>query len=85
MLKTLVKKSYKHEEEQYLELIKDLFENSAIENGRNGDTFCSIGSAMYFSLENNKIPILTTKKVAMKTCLKELLWFIKGQTNNKLL
>ena len=85
MLKTLVKKSYKHEEEQYLELIKDLFENSSIENGRNGDTFCSIGSAMYFSLENNKIPILTTKKVAMKTCLKELLWFIKGQTNNKLL
>ena len=85
MLKTLVKKSYKHEEEQYLELIKDLFENSSIENGRNGDTFCGIGSAMYFSLENNKIPILTTKKVAMKTCLKELLWFIKGQTNNKLL
>ena len=85
MLKTLVKKSYKHEEEQYLELIKDLFENSSIENGRNGDTFCAIGSAMYFSLENNKIPILTTKKVAMKTCLKELLWFIKGQTNNKLL
>ena len=85
MLKTLVKKNYKHEEEQYLELIKDLFENSSIENGRNGDTFCAIGSAMYFSLENNKIPILTTKKVAMKTCLKELLWFIKGQTNNKLL
>ena len=85
MLKTLVKKSYKHEEEQYLELIKDLFENSSIENGRNGNTFCAIGSAMYFSLENNKIPILTTKKVAMKTCLKELLWFIKGQTNNKLL
>ena len=85
MLKTLVKKSYKHEEEQYLQLIKDLFENSSIENGRNGDTFCDIGSAMYFSLENNKIPILTTKKVAMKTCLKELLWFIKGQTNNKLL
>ena len=85
MLKSLVKKSYKHEEEQYLQLIKDLFENSSIENGRNGDTFCAIGSAMYFSLENNKIPILTTKKVAMKTCLKELLWFIKGQTNNKLL
>ena len=74
MLKTLVKKSYKHEEEQYLELIKELFENSSIENARNGDTFCAIGSAMYFSLENNKIPILTTKKVAMKTCLKELLW-----------
>ena len=40
---------------------------------------------MYFSLENNKIPILTTKKVAVKTCIKELLWFLKGNTNNKLL
>uniref|UniRef100_A0AB39JCB0 thymidylate synthase n=1 Tax=Florenciella sp. virus SA2 TaxID=3240092 RepID=A0AB39JCB0_9VIRU len=39
---------------------------------------------MYFSLEDS-IPILTTKKVAIKTCLKELLWFIKGHTNNKLL
>ena len=73
MLKSLVKKSYKHEEEQYLQLIKDLFENSSIENGRNGDTFCAIGSAMYFSLENNKIPILTTKKVAMKLLIMKLI------------
>ena len=31
------------------------------------------------------MPILTTKKIAWKTCLKELLWFIKGDTNNKIL
>jgi thymidylate synthase len=40
---------------------------------------------MRFSLQNNLIPILTTKKTAWKTCLKELLWFISGKTNNKLL
>jgi thymidylate synthase len=40
---------------------------------------------MRFSLQNGKIPILTTKKVAWKTCLKELLWFIKGNTNNDIL
>ena len=40
---------------------------------------------MYFSLENNTIPILTTKKVAVKTCLKELLWFVKGLTDNNIL
>ena len=40
---------------------------------------------MRFSLKNGKIPILTTKKVAWKTCLKELLWFIRGETDNKIL
>ena len=73
MLKTLVQKAYDHEEKQYLSLIQDLLNEKSLEKGRNGETFCEIGSAMYFSLENNKIPILTTKKVAVKTCLKELL------------
>lgn len=40
---------------------------------------------MRFSLENNAIPILTTKKTAWKTCLKELLWFIRGETDNRIL
>jgi thymidylate synthase len=40
---------------------------------------------MRFSLRDSKIPILTTKKTAWKTCLKELLWFIRGKTNNNLL
>lgn len=86
MLKSLVQNAYSHEEEQYLTLIKDLLsEKASFETGRNGNTYCNIGSAMYFSLENNVIPILTTKKVAIKTCLKELLWFLRGNTDNKLL
>jgi thymidylate synthase len=40
---------------------------------------------MRFSLKDGSIPILTTKKTAWKTCLKELLWFVRGDTNNKLL
>jgi thymidylate synthase len=40
---------------------------------------------MRFSLENGTIPILTTKKTAWKSCLKELLWFIRGDTDNKIL
>jgi thymidylate synthase len=40
---------------------------------------------MRFDLTNGKITILTTKKTAWKTCLKELLWFIRGETDNKLL
>ena len=81
MLKSLVQKYYKHEEQQYLDLIYELLEKGSYEKGRNGETYCAIGNAMYFSLENKKIPILTTKKVAWKTCLKELLWFISGKTD----
>jgi thymidylate synthase len=40
---------------------------------------------MRFSLKDGKIPILTTKKTAWKTCLKELLWFIRGETDNRIL
>jgi|TARA_R110001599_G_scaffold132402_2_gene309123 thymidylate synthase len=86
MLKNTLKNTYdKHYEEQYIQLIKDIINEGTLEEGRNGKTYTVIGSSMYFSLENNIIPLLTTKKVAWKTCLKELLWFIKGQTNNKIL
>ena len=85
MLKNMIHQQKLHPEEQYLNLIKELLDEGNIERGRNGNTYCNIGSAMYFSLENNTIPILTTKKLAVKTCLKELLWFIRGQTNNELL
>jgi thymidylate synthase len=74
-----------HEEYQYLNLVHDIFEYGVIEKGRNGNTKSVFGSSMYFSLENGKIPILTTKKTAWKTCLKELLWFIHGDTNNEYL
>ena len=70
-----------HEEYQYLNLLKDLMEHGTLEEGRNGAVQTAVGAAMHFSLENGKIPILTTKKTAWKTCLKELLWFIKGETS----
>ena len=74
-----------HDENQYLNLIDDIIKEGEKVTGRNGTVYMVSGSAMHFSLENKKIPLLTTKKVALKTCLKELLWFIKGSTNNKLL
>ena len=74
-----------HEENQYLNLLDDILSTNSEFVGRNGKTLSIYGSAMRFSLENNSIPLITTKKVAWKTCLRELLWFIKGHTNNKLL
>ena len=70
----------KHEEYQYLNLLSDIMKEGTIETGRNGNTKCVYGAAMHFSLEGGRIPILTTKKTAWKTCLKELLWFISGNT-----
>jgi thymidylate synthase len=73
------------EEYQYIDLIKKIIDEGHWEEGRNGRTKSIFGHSMRFSLRNNKIPILTTKKTAWKTCLKELLWFIRGETDNKLL
>jgi thymidylate synthase len=73
------------EEQQYLNLLQKILERGTLENGRNGNTLSIFGESMRFSLENGKIPILTTKKTAWKTCLKELIWFIRGETDNKLL
>ena len=87
MLKTLIKQYLggRSEEYQYIDLLKDVLENGEMIKGRNGNVKTCVGSSMIFSLENDKIPILTTKKVAYKTCLKELLWFISGKTDNKIL
>lgn len=74
-----------HGEYQYLRLINDILDNGSMEEGRNGKAKTVFGAAMHFNLSDNTIPVLTTKKVAFKTCLKELLWFINGHTDNKLL
>ena len=76
---------YNHEEYQYLTLLDNILKNGTWEEGRNGNTKSIFGYSMRFSLANGQIPILTTKKTAWKTCLKELLWFIRGQTDNKIL
>lgn len=73
------------EEYQYLNIIEKILNDGTWEEGRNGRTKSIFGEMMRFSLTNGKIPILTTKKTAWKTCLRELLWFIRGETDNKIL
>lgn len=87
-LNTLKKREFEncvihHEENQYLNLIDDILNEGEFVEGRNGRTLTVFGSSMHFSLENNNLPLLTTKKVAWKTCLKELVWFINGSTDNE--
>lgn len=72
-------------EEQYLNLISDILKNGNLKETRNGKTISVFGRQMRFSLENGILPLLTTKRVPWKTVLRELLWFISGDTSNKTL
>jgi len=69
-------------ETQYLELIRHILDNGSKEEGRNGSTISSFGHMMRFSLRDGTLPLITTKRVAWKTCFRELMWFIRGQTDN---
>jgi thymidylate synthase len=71
------------EEQQYLDLIRDVLENGELELGRNGNTISSFGKMMRFSLKDGRLPLITTKQVAWKTCFRELMWFIRGKTDNR--
>ena len=85
LLSTKTREGLVHDENQYITLIEDIINENVNVCGRNGNVLMVTGSAMHFSLENGTIPLLTTKKVAQKTCLRELLWFISGSTNNETL
>ncbi len=69
----------------YLNLVRQIIKSGVKEVGRNGTTYTNVGAMLRFSLEDNKIPLMTTKKLAWRVCLKELLWFMNGDTNNKIL
>lgn len=72
-----------HPEQQYIQLIRDILEKGTMENGRNGNTKSLFGYSMRFSLKDGVIPLLTTKRVAWKTCFHELMWFVRGDTDNE--
>ena len=84
-LRTFSGGSVAHPEYQYLNLVKDIIDNGEKSEGRNGTTYHRLGTLMKFPLSKNTIPLLTTKKLAWRTCLKELLWFISGDTSNQTL
>lgn len=70
-------------ETQYINLLKKIL-NANPRQTRNSITLSSFGERLEFDI-SHYIPLLTTKKMAWKTIIKELLWFVRGDTDNKLL
>jgi thymidylate synthase len=69
------------EEQQYLELVREVLERGARKTDRTGTGTLSVfGRQLRFRLDET-FPLLTTKKLHLKSILYELLWFLRGDTN----
>lgn len=73
------------QEQKYLQLCRHVLEKGNKRVDRTGvGTISVFGSQLHFDISRT-VPLLTTKRVAWKHCIEELLWFLRGDTDAKIL
>lgn len=81
----LMAKYPKHPEMQYLEIIENVISTGKFKDDRTGTgIYTKFGHQMRYNLQHS-FPVLTTKDVFWRGVAEELLWFVRGETNAKLL
>lgn len=70
---------------QYLKLIRKVLRCPSVPNRTGIDARSNFGHQMKFCLRNDTLPIVTTKPMNFNIICKELLWFMRGNTNQKIL
>jgi thymidylate synthase len=72
-------------DKQYTDLLQDILDNGIIKQDRTGTGTLSVFGRQIRHKMSEGFPLLTTKKMAFKTIVTELLWFLRGDTNIKYL
>ncbi len=72
-------------EKDYLDLLQDILTNGVAKSDRTGTGTISVFGRQIRHKMSDGFPLLTTKKMAWKTIVTELLWFLRGDTNIKFL
>ena len=72
-------------DKQYQALLQDILDNGVVKKDRTGTGTLSVFGRQIRHKMSEGFPLLTTKKMAWKTMVTELLWFLRGDTNIKFL
>ena len=73
-------------EQPYMDLLRNVVQNGEDRPDRTGvGTYGLFGGQMRFNLSQMAVPFVTTKRLAWKSVLKELLWMLRGETDSKIL